>query len=68
MGCIGVILYDVAVTLMCLTVARSIATYRVFSELARDAALLGLGYDSLCRSVELCRVKVEHLDLGLGTI
>ena len=40
MGCIGVILYDVAVILQ-LTVARSIAMYRVFSELARDVALSG---------------------------
>ena len=40
MGCVDVILYDVAVILQ-LTVARSIAMYRVFSELARDVALSG---------------------------
>ena len=41
MGCVDVILYDAAVILQ-LTVARSIAMYRVFSELARDDALLSL--------------------------
>ena len=34
----------------------------------RDAALLSVGYDTLCRSSELSWMEVEHLDLLAGTV
>jgi len=34
----------------------------------RDAALISVGYDTLCRSVELAAVRVEHLAPDLATI
>lgn len=37
----------------------------------RDAALIGLGYDTLCRSSELSAMRVEHVTLntdGSGTV
>lgn len=34
----------------------------------RDAALISVGYDSLCRSVELAWMEVEHVDLDAGTV
>lgn len=30
----------------------------------RDAALIAVGYDTLCRSVELAALQVEHLEFG----
>lgn len=34
----------------------------------RDAALISIGYDTLCRSVELTAMRVEHLAPDRGTI
>jgi integrase/recombinase XerD len=34
----------------------------------RDAAMISVGYDTLCRSVELAAMQVEHLSLDLSTI
>ncbi|MFX8723708.1 hypothetical protein ABTM71_19785, partial [Acinetobacter baumannii] len=37
----------------------------------RDAALISLGYDTLCRSSELSAMQVEHVTLntdGTGTV
>jgi len=34
----------------------------------RDAALLSIGYDTLCRSCELAAMRVEHLAKDLSTI
>lgn len=34
----------------------------------RDAALISVGYDTLCRSVELAAMRVEHLAPDLSTI
>lgn len=33
----------------------------------RDAALIGVGYDTLCRSSELAWMRVEHIDLAAKT-
>ena len=30
----------------------------------RDAALIGVGYDTLCRSSEITAMKVEHITIG----
>lgn len=35
---------------------------------ARDAALLSVGYDTLCRSSELCWMRVEHICLNKARI
>ena len=34
----------------------------------RDAALISVGYDTLCRSAELSWMEVEHIDLEEGTV
>lgn len=34
----------------------------------RDAALISVGYDTLCRSAELSWMEVEHVDLEEGTV
>jgi integrase/recombinase XerD len=34
----------------------------------RDAALISVGYDTLCRSAELAWMEVDHVDLGAGTV
>ena len=34
----------------------------------RDAALISVGYDTLCRSAELSWMEVEHVDLDSGTV
>jgi integrase len=34
----------------------------------RDATLISVGYDTLCRSCELAALKVEHIDCGSGKI
>lgn len=34
----------------------------------RDAALLSVGYDTLCRSIELAWMGVEHFDFADGTV
>ena len=34
----------------------------------RDRALISLGYDTLCRSIELAAIRVEHLAPDVGTI
>jgi len=34
----------------------------------RDAALISVGYDTLCRSAEIAWMKVEHVDLASQTV
>jgi integrase len=34
----------------------------------RDAALLSVGYDTLCRSAEICAMHVEHVRPGAGDV
>ncbi len=34
----------------------------------RDAALLSVGYDTLCRSAEICTMQVEHVRPGSGDV
>jgi len=42
-------------------------TYETLAQ-SRDATLISVGYDTLCRSSELAAMKVEHIDCETGKI